>query len=161
MLLAAGCDVNAKTNDGWTPLMIAVRHGSEAVVEVLLNRQLNVKVDELNNDGICALTLAVIHHPSLIHHLVGHSSCQLNTADKQHGWTPVHYAVEAEQLTGLLSLLSVAGCDVNVKDKKQQTPLHLAAAKGQTTFAEVLITAGANINLQDKVSTCIYSMQLY
>ena len=33
----------------------------------------------------------------------------------------MHYAVEAEQLTGLLSLLSVAGCDVNVKDKVDHT----------------------------------------
>ena len=40
----------------------------------------------------------------------------------------------------------VAGADVNAKDEKGSTPLHLAAWKGHFETAELLIAADADVN---------------
>jgi len=45
-----------------------------------------------------------------------------------------------------LELLISRGANVNVKDQKGMTPLHLAAKEGHEDIAEILISKGANIN---------------
>jgi ankyrin repeat protein len=46
----------------------------------------------------------------------------------------------------LLSLLIGKGTDVNIKDRYNQTPLHLATGIGAVQAVETLIKAGANVN---------------
>ena len=62
--------------------MVAVWHGHSAIVEVLLRA--GADVNAINEAGICALTLAVVKHPTLIR-LLATSTCQLNTQDKEVG----------------------------------------------------------------------------
>lgn len=66
--------------------MVAVWHGHSAIVEVLLRA--GADVNAINEAGICALTLAVVKHPTLIR-LLATSTCQLNIQDKEVGgrWT--------------------------------------------------------------------------
>lgn len=62
--------------------MVAVWHGQSAIVEVLLRA--GADVNTTNEAGICALTLAVAKHPTLIRQLAT-SNCQLNIQDKEVG----------------------------------------------------------------------------
>lgn len=56
-LLNAGADVNAKDNEGWTPLMYAVRYQSNLqIVEFILNSEPDIKA--LNKYGHSALIIA-------------------------------------------------------------------------------------------------------
>ena len=76
--------------------MVAVWHGQSSVVEVLLRA--GADVNATNEAGICALTLAVAKHPTLIRHLAT-SNCQLNIQDKEVGrrrWSypPLQYELE-------------------------------------------------------------------
>lgn len=45
-----------------------------------------------------------------------------------------------------LKLLISKGADVNIRDQKDMTPLHLAASNGHTDIAAILIDKGANVN---------------
>lgn len=51
----------------------------------------------------------------------------------------------SEEIRGLLE----KGADVNAKDKDGYTPLHMAAANGNTETAEVLLELGADVNAKD------------
>ena len=44
------------------------------------------------------------------------------------------------------------GADVNVKDTYGQTPLHLAASKGQIKVIRCLIENGANVNVTQETT---------
>jgi ankyrin repeat protein len=48
--------VNAQTNNGWTPLMIAAQSGQANTVKVLLDAGANMNLK--NNEGKTALTVA-------------------------------------------------------------------------------------------------------
>jgi len=43
------------------------------------------------------------------------------------------------------------GVDVNAKDKRGFTPLHLAAIKGHKGIAKLIVTKGADVNAKDKL----------
>lgn len=47
-LKEAGCDINARTDDSWTPIMEAVENGHEPIVDLLLEwgADLTVKTDQ-------------------------------------------------------------------------------------------------------------------
>ena len=49
LLLEKGADVNAKNNDGWTPLHWASENGHEAIVSLLLEKGADVNAKD--NDG--------------------------------------------------------------------------------------------------------------
>ena len=59
LLLKKGANVNAAGEDGWTPLMLAVRAGKLAAVEALLGAGADVAAQ--NQQGSTALHLAAIN----------------------------------------------------------------------------------------------------
>ncbi|MEJ2702644.1 MAG: ankyrin repeat domain-containing protein, partial [Sedimentisphaerales bacterium] len=65
--------------------------------------------------------------------------------------TPLHQAVIAGDIERAKSLLS-DGADVNAKDEKGNTPLHLVAKYGykKQNIAELLIAHGANVNARNR-----------
>ena len=65
--------------------------------------------------------------------------------------TPLHQAVNAGDIERVKSLLS-DGADVNAKDDKGNTPLHLLARYGykKQDIAELLIAKGADVNARNK-----------
>ena len=55
-LLTAGADIEAKDNDGWTPLMHAIHFGHIKIVETLLRSGANIEAR--NKNGHTPLTIA-------------------------------------------------------------------------------------------------------
>jgi ankyrin repeat protein len=55
-LLAEGMAVNAKGEDGYTPLMAASSLGREDIVKILLKA--NADLNAVNNDGLTAMQVA-------------------------------------------------------------------------------------------------------
>ncbi|XP_071088955.1 serine/threonine-protein phosphatase 6 regulatory ankyrin repeat subunit B-like [Haliotis cracherodii] len=113
-LLVAGADVNVQDKDGNTPLMIAVKTGWD--MSLLLKAGADVNL--LNGLGKTALHLVGEHQNDLFGDAVTHESLK-------------------EQLIA-------AGADVNVQDKKGNTPLMAAEKKGWNISP--LLTAGADGN---------------
>lgn len=73
-------------------------------------------------------------------------------AKNLYGTTPLHNVAESyiEDLTKrILELLLSNGADINARDKLKRTPLHFAVEKDNPELCEMLINAGADIDIQD------------
>ena len=71
-----------------------------------------------------------------------------NVTDER-GRTPLHYAAEQDHLTFSLfftALFTAMGADLDWKDDSGQTPLGIAAGRGNINAARVIAAAGANIH---------------
>jgi hypothetical protein len=135
LLLANKADVNAKDNQGKTPLWIAVWCREKSLVELLLKHGAeNTKDDE----GVTPLHLAVAPRTNKgVAELLLASNFDVDSTDDS-GSTPLHYAAN-RGLMEMVELLLANKADVNAKDKEGQTPLRYATAEGHTNVAELLL----------------------
>ncbi|MED6285284.1 hypothetical protein CHARACLAT_027771 [Characodon lateralis] len=62
---------------------------------------------------------------------------------------PLHLAVKNSHIPVIHSLV-VAGCNVNIADKRLQTALHLSAELGRTEVVEMLLKVGADLARRNK-----------
>ena len=113
-LLRHGADVNARSNDLWTPLHQAVFEEEPSVARMLLDHQADV--NSLNDDGRSPL------------HLLSISRTPQGEDDG----------------SDTAKLLLERGANVNAKDKDHATPLHLASAKKNLKIVRVLLDHGAD-----------------
>jgi len=89
LLLAAGADVDAKDEDGWTALHDAAWGGHAAVAELLLAAGADVNAQD--NDGWIALHDAARNGHSAVVELLLEAGADVNAKNKN-GWTALHYA---------------------------------------------------------------------
>ena len=135
--LAAGTDVNAKSENGGTPLHRAAifNSGQKEIVELLLANGADVNAKYV--DGTTPLDMATRSK---------HPNYSAETADllRKHGGKHgvINGAAAGGDIEAVKGFLT-AGTDVNAKDAGGETPLYHAATK---EIAELLIANGASVN---------------
>lgn len=126
LLVAQKADVNARDNQGQTPLHLTVSYSSHGT----------------NGNG--KLVLSPLHLVSLkVAQLLIAKGADVNARDNE-GKTPLHQANYNSK--EVAQLLIANGADVNARDNKGQTPLHSAGWRGIT---ELLIANGADVMARD------------
>ncbi|XP_071711419.1 E3 ubiquitin-protein ligase KEG-like isoform X2 [Rutidosis leptorrhynchoides] len=68
--------------------------------------------------------------------------------DTQHGRTALHTAAMTNDVE-LVKIILDDGVDVNIRNVQNTIPLHVALARGSKSCVGMLLSAGANCNLQD------------
>ncbi|KAH6814832.1 protein kinase, partial [Perilla frutescens var. frutescens] len=68
--------------------------------------------------------------------------------DTQHAQTALHTAAMANDVE-LVRIILEAGVDVNTRNVQNTIPLHVALARGAKSCVGLLLSAGANCNMQD------------
>ena len=138
--------LNAKDEDGWSSLHIAVYKRHKELVEYFLIK--GAKVDSREKRfGQTPLYDAAQYGYKDIAELLIKYKANVNAKDK-FGWTPLHAAV-AEGHKEVAGLLIAKGAKVNAKEDSGKTPLHIAARDDRKEIAELLIANGAKINIKD------------
>ena len=144
-------NISALTKYGYsldTPLHIASQNGHAEVVEFLIEKGLDVNIQ--NKDGVTPLYEACKNgHSNVIKILIKAGVDATNTLAKYEFLsynTPLHIA-SVNNHPETIKILLEAGIDVDIIDSCGITPLHEACRFNKIQAIEELIKAGANVNL--------------
>lgn len=138
-LIARGADVNARTDDGWTPLMLATIKGHTEVVCRLLAR--GADANAKNKKGWTALMFAVSMGDIDTLRVLLDGRAEIDARDND-GKTALMQATGEKNIESLRVLVE-SGADVNAVDRLGETALTIAARRGYTEIVELLKKAGA------------------
>ena len=145
-LIKKGADVNAKNENGKTPLNIAVVLGYVEIAQLLIKKGADVNAKDIY--GRTPLHNAVMDKRIDLMKLLLDSGADINAKDNDLEFTPLHRAVIYGPLE-IAQLLIEEGADVNAKDIYGRTPLNRAAEKDDLEAARLLIAEGAEIDAKD------------
>ncbi len=148
-LLAEGAEVNARTSDGWTPLMIAVINGHAGAARLLLRS--GADVNARNGKGWTPLRFAVSMADVEAVRLLLSANADVNTGDEA-GDTALMQAA-GENVVECVRTLLEGGADANLRNRRGETAALLAARAGYVQITELLKSAGAGDGSQEHVHT--------
>ncbi|MDE2871254.1 MAG: ankyrin repeat domain-containing protein [Gemmatimonadota bacterium] len=143
-LLAAGANADQRGEYGITPLYRAAQYGGATLVGALLAA--GADPNALTEYGESAIEAAAESaEPEVIRLLVA-AGAEVNSRSPADGSLPLHKAVPGDGADVRVAALLEAGANPDVQDAKGDTPLHLAAAGGDTAVVSLLASAGAGVN---------------
>ena len=165
-LVAAGAALQLPGGaKGWAPMLFAAEHGHAGVVKVLLAAGVRVDKEVLTYQRT-PLYAAVVRGRGEVVQLLLEAGASIGTQGVEHAQvvdrlgdsggvlyfgTLLHYSVYWKYRDACETLLGNGVC-VDVRDRKQQTPLHLAASGDACDcieYVQLLLGAGADPNAQD------------
>ncbi|XP_041061335.1 protein phosphatase 1 regulatory inhibitor subunit 16B-like [Carcharodon carcharias] len=142
LLLDQGTNVDAKDNELWTPLHAAATCRHTNLVKILIERGADLLA--VNADGnmpydLCDddRTLELIE------------TAMVNQGITQEKIDQTRTAVEQQMIVDIREGIQT-GTDLNARDVQGATLLHVVAANGYYTVAELLLEHGAKINIKDQ-----------
>lgn len=154
-LLAAGADLASTDLDGNTPLHASWSNSNPEVIRTLMRLGADPRVR--NNLGRPAdpwhcdnwSTSAFDRLADTDHAARCADAVQGTNPRDEYGRTPLHRAVENENLAVVLRLLE-GGANPDARADRGETPLHQAARGGSdSTVLAALLAAGADVNARD------------
>lgn len=146
-LLDAGADVNAKDEDGWTPLMIAANldKPNAGIINMLLDAGANPNVDV---EGLRAIDYLraneIFNDDSTLERL--EKMTDKPSSERRIGINELSKQIYRGSVKGVKMLLD-AGVNPDIREKETDwTPLMDAVRQGEDHIARLLIEAGADVN---------------
>ena len=139
-LIEKGADVNARAGDRTALSIAAGRHSD--VVKVLLAR--GATFDSSKSSGSPLWDAVGGNQIKTVKRLL-QAKADATMAD-QHGWNLLHVAALRSRIDAeMFNVLIKAKADVNGLTTEKDTPLHIAAKKGNLTAARILISNDADL----------------
>lgn len=150
-LIECDADVNSVDEVDKTPLHYAAVAGDDVSVTMLVKA--NANIDAVDKWGESPLHMAAIcrNGSAVVRVLVDHGADPVRCTTG--GNTPLHFAAKSGTLETMKILLSqqTVKDDINARNRQMATPLHLAAFEGHIDAVSLLIDAGADVKIVDKV----------
>lgn len=147
-LLQRGLDPNTLDSHGNPGVVRAMRNDSWRVAQVLLQAP-GLRVNDANPQGETPLMLACIKGQlDLVRELLS-----LGARINQPGWAPLHYAASADapHSLAIAQLLLDEHAYIDAESPNGSTPLMLAAQYGSQAMVELLLNAGADVQLRNQL----------
>lgn len=144
-LLGQGADVEAKNNQGDSPLLLAARAQKEEMADLLIAK--GASLEDKNNQGDTPLIAACTVGSTGLTRLLVAKGSDFNARDDV-GATPLMYAALAGN-TAILDLLLAKGAAMNAADDNGKTPLMYAASAGSANAVKLLLAKNASPTVKD------------
>ncbi|XP_071505517.1 LOW QUALITY PROTEIN: transient receptor potential cation channel subfamily A member 1 homolog [Diadema antillarum] len=143
LLLDKGAHINAFNADRATPLFRACSFNRFKVVEYLLEK--GAKIESRDKDNFTPLLIAASNGHSATIQVLLKNKANIQAVDKYEK-TAVFWAAEENQPEALQALLShrMAKKMLEVSDRYDNTPLHVAAEHGYLRIVKILLDNGAD-----------------
>lgn len=145
LLIEGGADVNALSDDQWTPLVFAEQGFYVEAVKTLFGQGATLCASV--GKGWTALMIATIEGRSEVVRALLEYGVHVN-AENDQGWTALRFAVSLDDAETLRVLLD-AGADANIQDHEGKTALMQAAGENIEQSLKMLLDAGALPYLKD------------
>ena len=138
-----GNDVNIRDNYGENLLHYACRNGNLAIVEILLDKIVNLNLG--NRFKFTPLHLGSLYgNLEVVKLLLLDKNVDINARDDL-GKTPLHLSSLYRYLE-ISKVLLDKGADINAKDNFNEIPLHYSSKYGNLEITKMLVENGAHIN---------------
>ncbi|XP_071323397.1 kinase D-interacting substrate of 220 kDa B isoform X3 [Trachinotus anak] len=143
-------EVDGRSDNGQTPLMLAAEQGSLEIVQELIRRGANVNLDDV--DCWSALISAAKEgHVEVVRELL-ENSAYIEHRDMG-GWTALMWAAYKGRVE-VTKLLLEHGANPNTTGQQYSVyPIIWAAGRGHADIVKVLLQNGAKVNCSDKYGT--------
>ncbi|XP_034531507.1 kinase D-interacting substrate of 220 kDa B [Notolabrus celidotus] len=142
-------DVDSRSDNGQTPLMVASEQGSLEIVQELIRRGANVNLDDVDC-WTALISAAKEGHIEVVRELLE------NNANLEHrdlgGWTALMWAAYKGR-TDVAQLLLDKGANPNITGQYSVYPIIWAAGRGHAEIVHLLLQHGAKVNCSDKYGT--------
>lgn len=144
LLIADGADVNARSDNQWTPQVIAALGFDTEAIKTMFGQGATMSEVGL---GWTALMIATIEgRLEVVSTLLEHGA-EVNAQNDQ-GWTALRFAVSMDDAE-ILRVLLDAGADANIPDQEGKTALMQAASENMLESLKILLNAGALPQVKD------------
>lgn len=149
LLLSAGANVNATRFGDYTPLFVAAAAGCDLdTIQRFTNFPLSPWSADMTERKRSPANPEAFR--DVVELLIQHGA-DINAREKQHGFTPLHYAVfgGSKEVVGVLLDHGVQANPLIPPDAaagRYVSPLHLAAHYGDLAICKLLVARGADVN---------------
>nr|XP_020446551.1 kinase D-interacting substrate of 220 kDa isoform X2 [Monopterus albus] len=142
-------DVDSRSDNGQTPLMVAAEQGNLDIVQELIRRGANVNLDDIDC-WTALISAAKEGHIEVVRELLE------NNANLEHrdmgGWNSLMWAAYKGR-TDVAQLLLEKGANPNITGQYSVYPIIWAAGRGHAEIVHLLLQHGAKVNCSDKYGT--------
>jgi ankyrin repeat protein len=155
-LLDQGADIDARSERGETPLILAILAGHDEVAELLIEE--GAALDGRNERGLTPLHAAAYSGNAEVARVLLDHGAGLEDRTNVSGATPLIVAAE-ENRVGVAELLIARGADLTIPDRDGFTALTQAWAKKRTEMVRLLKQHGATCQPVEILGTEDYYRQ--
>ncbi len=143
LLITSGADVNSADDHGVTALSLACLNGSAALVQTLLDAEADPNAARASGETVL-MTAARVGNVDVVKLLLA-AGADPNATEALLGQTALMLAI-AENHTPVARILLESGAGVSARTDNRFTPLLFAAQQGNIDAAQLLLSAGADVN---------------
>jgi ankyrin repeat protein len=143
-LIACGADPHARDNRGNTPLHESVKNRNEFISNLLIHSGADIYAKNRFNES--PLTVALSYGKDVLQWFLTKRTI---SARNDAGNTPLHTAVQEGSSEDIIAYLLEKGADINSRNNRIETPLHLALTASHKQATQTLTEAGADIFLRN------------
>uniref|UniRef100_A0AC34Q306 Rolling pebbles n=1 Tax=Panagrolaimus sp. JU765 TaxID=591449 RepID=A0AC34Q306_9BILA len=143
MLNSSKIDLNKEyiTEEGWTPLIVACRHGHAGLAELLINRGANMDITD--NNGQTAVMHAIMKYSTSTANLLIDHGCRINVKDRQ-GNGLIHLLAQFTNKF-LIDKLLALGLSLEDKNNADLRAVEIAIYHNNGLAVDIFLRRGARL----------------
>ena len=148
--LKKGVDINYKDKNEGTPIMHAIGWKQDYIVDLLLEKKADLT--PANKDGMSVLHFALTEGSKAVTKKIINAGAPINVKNS-YGITPLMYAAGkgGKAKPEIVDLLIKKGAKIDIQDNDGSTAIMYAAGKGRLKTVNILLDAGADISIKNKL----------